>query len=139
MEDIFIALLSTCSFISAILIFFGFLAYLRFLRYKETMNLAEKGMVHPRYAGSNGKGSLRWGIAIAGLGIALCIGLYPIGFLSGADIFPLRMGPWMLAGLIPTFFGLALVAIYLVTRREGNGHFKEDAEPHALSDEFPDE
>lgn len=106
---------------SIILIFgglLGFFAYLRYMRYRETIELAEKGLLHPRYQRyeSNGKGALRWGIAITGLGLALCLGLYPFGWLAAPGEFPLNFGPWMLIGLIPTFFGLSLVVIYMVTR-----------------------
>ena len=114
MNEIFYVVSSIgCVFIAAVLVFFGFFAYLRYMRYKETITLAEKGLVHPGY-GSNGKGALRWGIAFTGLGIALCMGLYPIGFAVRSS-FPLHFGPWMLAGLIPAFFGLSLVAIYYLT------------------------
>ena len=36
----------------------------------------------------NGKDTLRWGIVIAAVGLALCVGLYPIGLLPG-NTFPL--------------------------------------------------
>jgi hypothetical protein len=115
---------------SIILIFgglLGFFAYLRYLRYRETIELADKGLVHPRYQRyeSNGKGALRWGIAITGLGLALCLGLYPFGWLAAPGEFPLNFGPWMLIGLIPTFFGLSLVVIYLVTREKEDDQMDE--------------
>lgn len=99
---------------------FGFIALMRFLSYRETLALAEKGLVRPDRArgGGNGKDTLRWGIAIAGIGMALCVGLYPIGFIGGGSRFPLGFGPWMLAGLIPTFFGLGLILIYVLTRED---------------------
>lgn len=95
------------------LIIFGFFAYLRYIRYRETITLAEKGLVNP-VTSSNGKGTLRWGIAFAALGTALCLGLYPVGWAIHSD-FPLQFGPWMLLGLIPAFFGAALVTIYFLT------------------------
>ncbi len=98
---------------------FAFIGLMRYLGYRETMALAEKGLVRPDKArGGNGKDTLRWGIAITAIGMALCVGLYPIGFLGNGTRFPLGLGPWMLAGLIPTFFGLALVMIYVLTREE---------------------
>ncbi len=98
---------------------FGFLALMRYLRYKETLALAEKGLVRPQPYG-NGKDTLRWGIAITSVGLALCIGLASIGFLPGNDNdFPFGFfGPWMLGGLIPTFFGIGLILIYILTREE---------------------
>jgi Domain of unknown function (DUF6249) len=98
-----------------LIIFFGFFAFLRYLSYRETLALAEKGLVRPRRG--NGKDALRWGIAITMIGIALCVGLWPLG-MRGSLLgeFPLGMGPWMLFGLVPTFFGLGLILIYVLTR-----------------------
>ena len=89
------------------LIFFGFIALMRYLSYRETIALAEKGLVRPAKVqknGKNGLNALRWGIVIASIGLAVLIGVFPIG------------GPVLLVGLIPTFFGLGLVLIYVLTR-----------------------
>lgn len=91
------------------LIIFGFIALMRYINFRETLALAEKGLVRPAKAQSNGKNGsgknvLRWGIVIASIGLALIVGLFPIG------------GPVLLVGLIPTFFGLGLVLIYVLTR-----------------------
>ena len=117
---------------------FAFIVIMRYLNYRETMSLAEKGLVRPM-RGGDGKDTLRWGVVITALGLALCVGLYPIGFVAGSR-FPLGLGPWMLAGFIPMFFGLALVVIYVLTRdekkagddkgaRTGNGPELKMAEP----------
>ncbi|RPI32277.1 MAG: hypothetical protein EHM70_09315 [Chloroflexota bacterium] len=124
METFWIGCMSTFFFGTMLIIIFGFFAILRYMRYKETLVLAEKGLVKPQNYG-NGKGVLAWGIAITALGIALCLGLYPLGFAMAPGEFPLNFGPWMLIGLIPAFFGLALVLIYIVTHRE-----KKQAENH---------
>jgi hypothetical protein len=114
MNEMFFVISSMgCFGVVTMLVFFGFFAYLRYIRYKETISLAEKGLVHPS-TGTNGRGTLRWGIAFTAMGLALCMGLYPIGWAIGSN-FPLQFGPWMLVGLIPAFFGLALVAIYYLT------------------------
>ncbi len=91
-----------------LVIVFLFLAYSRYLRHKEIMTLAEKGLAYPERR--NGKVALRWGIIIAGIGLALVLGLLP---------FILR-GTWelLLLGLLPTFFGLSLVLVYVLTRPE---------------------
>jgi hypothetical protein len=128
-EVILIICGSTLFFGTLLLIIFGFFGYFRWLRYKETVLLAEKGLLRPEHNGGKGKGTLRWGIVITALGIALCIGLYPIGFIGGmGSEFPLLFGPWMLFGLIPTFFGLALVIIYYLT---GGAHHEEALQPPA--------
>lgn len=106
-------------FLGFFVLLFGFIAFMRYLSYRGTLALAEKGLVRPEPARGNGKDTLRWGIVITALGIALGIGIYPIGFFADlGNRFPLHFGPWMMLGLIPTFFGLALILIYVLTREE---------------------
>jgi hypothetical protein len=102
---------------------FGYLAFRRYLEYRETVALAEKGLVKPR-EGGDGKDSLRWGIVLASLGLALCIGTYPIAWMVDGRFGPFGFGPWLLPGLLLLFFGLGLILIYLVTK-------KPDAPPSA--------
>lgn len=103
--------------VTIILLFLAFIFAMRYLNYKETMELAEKGLVRPARANGNGKAALIWGIIITAIGLALIIGLWPLGMMLGTNI-PFGFGPWMLTGLIPTFFGLALVLIHVLTREE---------------------
>ncbi len=104
------------TFLGFFVIFFGFILLMRYLSYRETLVLAEKGLL--RVEPSNGKGALKWGIAIAALGLALGVGLYPLGWVIGRGTYPLGFGPWMLISLIPLFFGLGLVLIYVLTRED---------------------
>jgi hypothetical protein len=114
---------ATIGILGMFVIVFGFIVVLRYISYRETLALAEKGLVRPgRARDSDGKDALRWGIVIASVGLALCIGLYPLGLFPGSQ-FPLGLGPWMLAGLLPLFFGLGLILIYVLTREE------KDAKP----------
>lgn len=101
--------------ITIIFLFLAFIYAMRYLSYRETLQLAEKGLVKPTRANGNGKGALIWGIIITAIGLALTIGMLPLGFLLHTDI-PFGFGPWMLTGLLPTFFGLALVLIHVLTR-----------------------
>jgi Flp pilus assembly protein protease CpaA len=116
METIYIGCVSTIFFGTILTIVLAFFALLRYMRYKETLVLAEKGLLRGELD-HNGKGTLRWGIVVAGLGFALCLGLYPLGWTIGGSDFPLNFGPWMLFGLVPSFFGLSLVLIYFLTNR----------------------
>lgn len=111
MNDIFPCL----GIVAVFAIVFGFLAFLRYLNYKETIALAEKGLTRPQ--GKPGKGLLRWGIVISAIGLALSVGLYPLGFASG-EIYPLHLGPWMLGGFVPLFLGLGLLLLHYLTDRE---------------------
>ncbi len=103
---------------------FAFFAYIRYLRYKETIALAERGLLRPT-DNKNGRGMLRWGIMLTFVGFALVLGLLPIGFLQDAD-FPTVFGPWLLVGCLPMFFGLALLVIYALTRNDSSGNVITD-------------
>lgn len=119
MDGGIITLITCLGSVGFFALLFGFIVVMRYLGYRETLALAEKGLVRPdRMRGGNGKDTLRWGIAIAAVGMALCVGLFPIGFIGGGSRFPLGFGPWMLAGLLPMFFGLGLILIYVLTRED---------------------
>lgn len=96
-------------------VIFGFLAFLRYMNYKETLALAEKGLTKPE--ARSGKGFLRWGIVLTSLGLALSIGLYLIGFNSPNN-YPLHLGPWMLGGFVPLFLGIGLILLHFLTEKE---------------------
>ena len=101
--------------ISTLIIIFGFLAFLRYLKYRETIAFAEKGLTPPET--KSNQPLLRWGIVLTALGLALTIGLYFAGFTTYDD-FPLHLGPWMLGGLIPLFLGLGLVLLHYLTEKD---------------------
>jgi hypothetical protein len=109
------ALIPCLGVVAILSIIFGFLAFLRYMNYKETLALAEKGLTRPEI--KSGKGLLRWGIAVTAIGFALSIGLYPLGFDSGEN-YPLHLGPWMLGGFVPLFLGIGLVLIHYLTEKE---------------------
>ena len=125
-------LISCTGVLGVFVIVFGFIALMRYLRYRETLALAEKGLVRVERAGGNGRDTLRWGIALTAVGLALAVGIYPVGFwIDPAGQLPLRFGPWMLVGLLPMFFGLRLVLIYVLTHDDQPpaGEKKEEEEP----------
>jgi hypothetical protein len=105
------------SIVSVLLVIFGFIAFLRYMNYRETIALAEKGLSRPERSESKNKGLLRWGVIVTALGIAFSIGLYPIGFAPGYD-YPLRLGPWMLGGFVPLFLGLGLILLHFLTQKD---------------------
>lgn len=108
-------LIPCLALIGALTIIFGFLAFLRYMNYKETIALAEKGLTRPEQKA--GSSFLRWGILITGLGLALSLGLYPIGFSAG-DVYPLHLGPWMLGGFVPLSLGLGLILLHFLTQKD---------------------
>jgi hypothetical protein len=111
MNDIFPCL----GILGALTIIFGFLAFMRYMNYKETLALAERGLSRPE--AKTTKGLLRWGILITGLGIALSLGLYFVGF-NASQNYPLHLGPWMLGGFVPLFLGLALILSHFLTQKD---------------------
>ena len=111
----FADLVPCISIVSVLLVIFGFLAFLRYLSYREIIALAEKGLTRPET--KNGKGLLRWGIIVTALGVALSVGLYPIGF-SGGTPYPFHLGPWMLGGFVPLFLGLGLILLHFLTQKD---------------------
>jgi hypothetical protein len=109
---------------------FAFFAFIRYLRYKETIALAEQGLLRPS-EDKNGRGTLRWGIVLTFVGFALVLGLLPLGFLiSDADSTAV-LGPWLLVGCQPMFFGLALLVIYALTRNDSSASAAADDDPAA--------
>lgn len=107
-------ILPCLAFVGTLAIIFGFLAFLRYMNYKETLALAEKGLSRPER--KPGNGLLRWGIVITAIGLILSLGLYPIGYSAGYD-YPLHLGPWMLGGFVPLFLGLSLILLDVLTRK----------------------
>jgi hypothetical protein len=108
MDPIGNGLFPCIALVATLVVIFLFLAYSRHLRHREIMYLAEKGLAYPEH--KNGKVALRWGIVITGIGLALVLGLLPF----------IIDGSWelLLLGLLPTFFGISLVLIYVLTRTE---------------------
>jgi hypothetical protein len=134
-------------------IILGFILLSRYLKYRETLTMIEHGITPPpppppvmmpsmppmpvmpqrppvvvvnRGQGGAGRGTLIWGLVLSGIGLALTLALWPIGFIansaSGNTVnFPLGLGPWMLAGFIPLFVGLALTLAYVIMRPERGG------------------
>ncbi len=98
-----------------LIVILGFLAFLRYMSYKETIALAEKGLT--KSESKSNKPLLRWGIVVTALGLALTVGLYTAGFDSSSN-YPLHLGPWMLGGFVPLFLGIGLVLIHYLTEKE---------------------
>ncbi len=101
----------------ALVTFLGFIVLLRYIDHRERMALISRGIdpnrPRPKRRGS---GVLRAGLIIFMVGLALTVGLYPIGSLLPAtySIIPFA-GPWLLPGLIPLGVGCALIISYYLT------------------------
>lgn len=117
MNDFFAAFLPCTVFWGVLLVVGGFLTFSRYLRHREIMTLAEHGLAYPER--KNGKDALRWGIIITGVGLALLLGLLPLALRGAWEL--------LLLGLLPTFFGLSLVLVYVLTRPDEQP--KSDKQP----------
>ncbi len=99
----------------ALAIFFGFIVLLRYIQHRERMALIARG-IDPNVLRKQrrGTGVLRAGLITAMVGLALTLGLYPIGFMLPPSFTatPFHFGPWLLPGLIPLGVGSALVISY---------------------------
>ena len=104
------------SIVSILIVIFGFIAFMRYINYRETLALAERGLTRPETK-TGTKGLLRWGILVTALGLALSLGLYFVGFAS-AQNYPFHLGPWMLGGFVPLFLGLGLILSHFLTQKE---------------------
>jgi hypothetical protein len=99
----------------ALVIFFGCIVLLRYIQHRERMALIVRGMdPNTLRKGRQGTGVLRAGLITAMVGLALTVGLYPIGFMlpQSFTAAPFHFGPWLLPGLIPLGVGSALVISY---------------------------
>src|SRR5579863_8293602 len=90
--------------------------FLRYIDHRERMAMIARGIDPYRRLRRrrHGTGLLRAGLIVAMVGLALTIGLYPLGYILPAVVTatPLHVGPWLLPGLIPLGVGAALVISY---------------------------
>ena len=113
-------------------IFCGFIVLLRYIEHRERMALITRGIdPNALRRQRRGVGVLRAGLIIAMVGLALTIGLYPLGFMLPSSVTqaPLHFGPWLLPGLIPLGVGAALVISYYLGQDNQPPHIDQLDEP----------
>jgi hypothetical protein len=107
-----------------LVVFLSFLALLRYLDHRERMAMILRGITPPdkrrnrlpRPTLVRRAGVLQGGLITAMVGLALTIGLYPLGYiLPPSLVAPHHLGPWLLAGLIPLAVGAALILGHYLT------------------------
>lgn len=84
---------------------FGFAAYTRYLQHKETMALADKGLLPLENAADRSANILRWGVIFSILGVILSLVMVPFAWNNYWILF--------LLGLLPLALGLGLTLIYV--------------------------
>lgn len=100
---------------------FGFAAYTRYLQHKETMALAEKGLLPEEDFQDKSKNILRWGVIFSIVGAILVLIMIPFAWNNYWTLF--------LLGLLPLALGLGLTLIYVFTQE--NPAPKEKESPKA--------
>jgi hypothetical protein len=130
------AIIVLMGWILALAIFFGFIILLRYLQHRERMALISRG-INPGSIAKNqrSKGILRAGLITMMVGLALTLGLYPIGFILPANIAstPFHLGPWLLPGLIPFAVGLALTVSYYLEQTTQSQEIDKDQSEKVIS------
>lgn len=101
---------------------FGFAAFMRYLKYKETIALAERGLLRESRK-QRSRDPLRWGILISFVGLGITLGVWMFTEGSGAAA---------ILGIVPAFFGLGLIVIYYVNKGEDKQEAEEDDEPDPI-------
>jgi hypothetical protein len=126
----FLILLSPSILIIAAL---AYAAATRYIAYKERVALVERGVdieaiLRSQRLGRQGNRGILWaGTITAASGLAILSGLWMIG-----------RGIWLIAGFLPLFIGLGILAIYYVTRgsaAEHQGDRSTPSESHAAPPE----
>jgi hypothetical protein len=107
-----------------LIVFLSFLSLRRYLEHRERMAMIARGITPPdkrrntlpRPLLIRRTGVLQGGLITAMVGLALTLGLYPIGFYVPPSLVgPYHLGPWLLAGLIPLGVGSALILGHYLT------------------------
>jgi len=88
------------------LLVLGFAVFMRYLDHKETLALAEKGLIKPEKTRSRSRGIFRWGIIFIAVGFILIMVLLPFAWN--------RFWLLLLIGLLPLLIGLSLLMVYVL-------------------------
>lgn len=122
MNDFFEMIIPAVTVSFIFLVIFGFFAFMRYLRYKETIALAERGLLRPERnrSRSNGRRMFKWGILIASVGVGLFCTLTPLALLTEE---PAAAAIGIILGALPASFGVGLILADRYTRK---GEMDED-------------
>ena len=111
------------------LVVFGFAAYSRFLQHKETMALAEKGLMPSEDPMDKSKNILRWGLIFSILGAVLVLAMVPFAWNNYWSLF--------LLGLLPLALGLGLTLIYVFAQDNPAPNEKKASQEKKTKKEAP--
>ncbi len=111
------------------LVVFGFAAYNRYLQHKETMALAEKGLLSPEDPNNKTANLLRWGMIFSILGAILVLAMIPFAWNNYWSMF--------LLGLLPLALGLGLTLIYVFAQENPPQNKKPSSQAKKTKGEAP--
>ncbi len=102
----------------------AFVAAMRYIAYKERVDLVERGvdieaLFRSQQLGKQGNRGILWaGSITASSGLGILLGLWMLG-----------RGVWLIAGFLPFFVGLGMLAVYYVTRGAAAGNHSTGRPP----------
>lgn len=140
MNNLILLILACLGIFGFFVVLLGFLLLMRYLNYRENMKLAEKGYDVQQKPRRN-KALLTWGWIITAIGLVGTLGSWALFafFISPGLGLPLGLGPWVLLGLIPLFFGLVLLLIYVITTPSATEDSQLESNPSVVEDWSPAE
>ena len=94
----------------------------RYMRYRETLALIDKGMFIPESPHKANRNMLRWGIILTFVSFPWAFVFVIISIFSGGLTYVDNLAaPGIFLGLMPFFFGLALICISSIERKKIGG------------------
>jgi len=108
MRDIFEFVVPAVFVLLFFALFLGFAGWLRWMRFRETLALADRGYA-PVGAPNGTNRTLRWGLILVAIGLALACGMAPFALEA------LDRSPVLIPGLLFLFVGLALLLYWLLS------------------------
>lgn len=134
MSDPGLLLVPCTGFVFFLIIISTTIVLVQWFKHREMIAMIQKGILPEHYAdvkasrNGGGRWSLGVGITLVATGVALTLGLWPLGAMIDSTA-PLGFGPWMLLGLIPLFLGLGLLIYYAITRKGDESETEVSEEP----------
>ena len=110
----------TISFIFVVV--FGFAGYMRYLRYKETIALAERGLIRPQRS-RGGRNNMKIGVLLLVVGGAFACSLVTIG-IAADEPEPAVIG--VIFGILPASLGFGLILVDRINKRDQERQQKDE-------------
>lgn len=133
MNDFFEMLIPAITVSVLFMIVFGFAGFMRYMKYKETIALAERGLLRPERKRKQ-RNSLKIGVLLLVVGTTFGCSLMLVGMAADSPE-PAVMG--VILGILPASFGLGLIIVDRINKREGI-HDEDENENYEIEIERDD-